>query len=219
MIIGIAGRAQCGKDTLARALQAGAAPRETRLAQTFHGAAGHVQLTSQHTRDAVQILHFADALRDVVQAAFGSRYETAAEKDAVDQWWKERLSRPALGRSDLTYYAEPTGRRILQFVGTELFRNMVHQDFWLFAMERRIASSQAKHHIIADVRFDNEAEWIRRQGGQVIGLARADHPPLQADAHASEKGVRWDLIDHPITCDSVSAVETFGAVFARHHLT
>lgn len=198
MIIGITGRAQCGKDTLAKAMR--------------HGA------VVPTNRDQCRILHFADTLRDVVEAAFGSRYETAEEKTAVDAWWDERLGSQGDGRGMIFRGTSVTGRLILQKVGTELFREWVHPDFWLFAMERRIAQSQAKHHIIADVRFDNEAEWVRKHGGLVIGLSRQDQADQSVDAHASERGVDWNLINEVHRCDSAAAVETLGAVLARTYL-
>jgi hypothetical protein len=207
MIIGITGRAQCGKDTLATAMW-----EPTRR-----------DYPKEVVPPICEILHFADTLRDVVQAAFGSRYETAEEKAAVDEWWNARLGRkpdpgPVFDAPRLLDGAPITGRFILQKVGTELFRARVSPDFWLFAMERRIATSKAKHHIIADIRFDNEAQWVRAHDGIVIGLTRQDQGELPADAHASERGVDWGLISEVHRCDSPDAVRTLGRVLSRTYL-
>ena len=41
--------------------------------------------------------------------------------------------------------------------------------------------------IITDVRFENEADWIRKNGGHVIHLTRGEAPAVRE--HASEAGV------------------------------
>lgn len=82
-------------------------------------------------------------------------------------------------------------RRLMQTLGTEWGRQMVRQDLWicvadeLLRQHRRLGSSV----VLTDVRFDNEAQWIRAQGGEVWHVAR----PLPENAHvlphASELGV------------------------------
>jgi hypothetical protein len=220
MIIGITGAAQCGKDTLARAIRIGRCtyPRyRTSDGEFMEPASGG---------DAVAVTAFATALRDVVEAAFGCRYETAEEKARVDGWWHERIyglgggpDRPGPFLGDLPV----NGRRILQFVGTELFRNGVHPDFWLFALEQRLSTSRAVHHVISDVRFDNEAKWIQDQGGFVVHLTRGV-PVMRAaltateQAHVSEAGVSHRYIDEWHTCCSKAEVEELGIQLAERLL-
>lgn len=205
MIIGITGRAQCGKNTLASAIA-----EACRGTYRDRHMVGYVQ---------VDIRAFADALRDVVEAAFGRRYESAEAKAAVDHWWHTRLARSAStfpqyeGPGRLFDGADITGRQVLQKVGTELFRERVHPDFWLFAMESRIVRSTSQHHVVADVRFDNEADWIRRQGGRVVGLYRADQGPV-TDPHASERGVDPSLVHESHRCASPAEVRLLGAAIA-----
>ncbi len=97
---------------------------------------------------------------------------------------------PGLGRSP---------RQLLQTLGTEWGREHVGEDVWLRIAGRRIASLQAAGAavvVIADVRFPNEAEWIRAQGGEVWRIVR--EPATQAAAHASEQGIPPELIDRTI---------------------
>jgi hypothetical protein len=194
-LIGITGRAGAGKNTLAEAII---------------GHAGGV------------IMSFADPLRDVVQAAFGSRYETHAEKDALDQFWNDP-TRDHSSRTRTKWLREGerdqpppkmlgdepvTGRRILQFFGTEVFRELVHPDFWLLAFARRLEGVTAPIVAIPDVRFDNEARFIREQGGIVVHLNRLNMP-AQSDSHVSERGVglEWvyDIIDTASTQETRTA--------------
>ena len=87
-------------------------------------------------------------------------------------------------------------RQLAQTLGTEWGRNLVHPDLWLILAEmawRDIQACGAKGLVITDVRFDNEAEWIRNQGGKVICIARPQAESVSA--HASEAGVSAELID------------------------
>lgn len=190
-IIGITGAAGSGKSTLAYWLTQRARIRG----------------------DHAAVMAYADPLRDVVEAVFGERYETQEAKAAVDPYWDPLLRAdhvmgpfPELGDHPVT------GRRILQFVGTELFRNHVHPDIWVMVMRRRLEDA-AKRGMrlvaIPDVRFDNEAQLVRDLGGSVIRLVRDDAPPACAGDHASERGVAEALIAatyHPASVEAIRAL-------------
>lgn len=61
-------------------------------------------------------------------------------------------------------------RFLAQTLGTEWGRRIVADDLWLRAMVRRMRPLMREGHgvVVSDVRFDNEARWIREQGGRVI---------------------------------------------------
>jgi hypothetical protein len=79
-------------------------------------------------------------------------------------------------------------RHMAQTLGTEWGRAL-HGDFWL-----RIAASYmeslddgmepAPYFVISDVRFANEAAWVREQGGVIWRIERPQAVPVRA--HASE---------------------------------
>lgn len=175
-LIGITGRAGSGKDTFAAALAA--AHPTTRLA-------------------------FADPMRDVAEAVFGSRYATQAEKAAVDPYWATRLGEEW-----------STGRKILQRLGTDVFRNGIHTDIWLMAMARRLDAVRNVQFIaLTDVRFDNEAEFVRSRGGIVVRMVNPHLPPA-TDAHASEQGVNDELVDHEFVPSSVEEIAEYAGNLA-----
>jgi hypothetical protein len=86
-------------------------------------------------------------------------------------------------------------RWFLQVLGTECLRNQVTDDFWI----RRAAVEIQKKRllvpnvriVITDVRFENEAQFIRQLGGQIVEVRR---PGLRASSHASDKPVRCDWV-------------------------
>lgn len=118
---------------------------------------------------------FADPLYAGLSAMLGISVEELADRDRKEQpidW---------LGCSP---------RMLLQTLGTEWGRNMVHTDLWVRLMDRRVseaAHAGATRLVITDVRFENEARWILERGGllwEVYG--RSDG---KVRAHVSEAGV------------------------------
>lgn len=78
-------------------------------------------------------------------------------------------------------------RHLLQTLGTEWGRSMIRQDMWLESMADRIIDrGEHANIVIDDVRFEDEAAFIRWSGGLVIHLRR---PMSVSDGHASEAGV------------------------------
>lgn len=88
-----------------------------------------------------------------------------------------------------------TGRQMLQRLGTEFGRALA-DDIWVKIAESDLAKNDSIPIIFDDVRFPNEAEMIRRRGGQVWRLARAGI--VSNDNHSSEDGIPDELIDRHI---------------------
>lgn len=77
-------------------------------------------------------------------------------------------------------------REFLQKLGTEFGREMLRGDIWLLCAQERF--NQSKNGLlITDVRFANEAHWIRSNGGRIIHILRPDAPEVRE--HISEKGL------------------------------
>lgn len=82
-----------------------------------------------------------------------------------------------------------TPRQLLQTLGTEWGRDLIRNDVWVAMLERRLAQFQAagvEAVVVADVRFENEADWVRQRGGEVWHVYRA----TDADEHVSERGIK-----------------------------
>ena len=62
--------------------------------------------------------------------------------------------------------------KILQMVGTDLYRNNVDSDFWVKMLSYQISEENPKVAIIADVRFPNEVKWIEDNEGINIRVTR-----------------------------------------------
>ncbi|MBU1282857.1 MAG: deoxynucleotide monophosphate kinase [Gammaproteobacteria bacterium] len=117
---------------------------------------------------------FADPLKAALAQLFGL---TSAHLEGA----LKELPLPDIGKSP---------RELMQLLGTEWARNLVHRDLWLLLAKQNIGAQldadQAHYNgvIIRDVRFENEAQWIRSQGGVVVHILRPDAQPVAA--HISE---------------------------------
>lgn len=88
-----------------------------------------------------------------------------------------------------------TPRHLMQTLGTEWGRKIIHRDFWVNVAAARILSCKG-HVVVEDIRFDNEAKMIRALGGRIIRIVRADHVSAAGDgSHESEKGI-WEKYVH-----------------------
>jgi hypothetical protein len=103
-----------------------------------------------------------------------------------------------------------TRRELLQTLGTDWGRKMVSADIWVKLLERRIdllatsgTASNWKHgssrFVIPDIRFENEAAWVRARNGRIWHLTR---PGRGVRAHESENGVEIMLGDTVVPNDA-----------------
>jgi hypothetical protein len=84
------------------------------------------------------------------------------------------------------YLSGRSARYAMQTLGTEWGREIMANDFWIDAFNNRIALLKAagKKVVVTDVRFDNEADAVRAQGGLVVHIDRPRAGYL--DPHKSE---------------------------------
>lgn len=81
-----------------------------------------------------------------------------------------------------------TPRYMMQTLGYEWGRQAIHPDVWLRHLQMR---ARAYNHVVVDdVRFENEAAWVRKNG-RLIHVMWGRGP----DAHASESGVSMGAQD------------------------
>lgn len=146
-------------------------------------------LTQQHHFAAFS---FAEPLKHAAQIIF------ALTDDEMDDANKNVIL-PRWGMSCRTIY---------QQLGTEAVRSVFGDDLWTrrWEMEYQYFADKADV-VVRDVRFANEAECIRRNGGVIVHIYR-DHPDTDmgaASGHASEAGVGVELGDRIINNDGTLA--------------
>lgn len=115
-------------------------------------------------------------------------------------------------------------RELMQSMGTEWGRNMVHPELWLLLAEQNLeflgqAHDTATGFVISDLRFENEADFVRKRGGIVIHVLRPD--AAEVNPHVSETGI--GIQDNDLVLHNEGALddlfgqldEFFGALTAR----
>jgi hypothetical protein len=83
-------------------------------------------------------------------------------------------------------------RELMQSLGTEWGRNMVHPELWLLLAEQNLeflaqTYDTATGFVISDLRFENEADFVRKRGGIVLHILRSD--AAEVNPHFSESGI------------------------------
>lgn len=185
----------------------------------------------EYLDDIVKVYSFADSLKqDVCMKVLGLTkeqcYGTDEQKNQLTHLFWENMpgviTEPApeattkitgrLGKyyekaaSGLVYHAPGpmTGREVMQFVGTEIFRKM-YGDVWVDATIRKIKQDRPLMAIITDVRFPNEVHGITCLGfksdypatGKILRLSRDIFKGQ--DQHESETAL--DNFDFTGSCD------------------
>ena len=164
-IIGISGPAGSGKDTLARLL---------------------------HERYGYAILSLATPMKRLLNARFGW---------TMDQWedrkWKETphyfhgcFQEPGVPPE---FFEPLSPRQWAQWLGTEVGRNTFGKNVWVDALEREWIALGWPRLVIPDIRFDNEASYVKTQGGFMVRIERPGTAPVAS--HSSESGVSARLLD------------------------
>lgn len=77
-------------------------------------------------------------------------------------------------------------RILLQYIGTDIYRNCVSEDYWVEQIKKRV---EGKYVIFDDVRFINECNFILERGGVVIFLEADELYNVYNDKHISENSL------------------------------
>lgn len=154
---------------------------------------------------AAQWCLYSYAFADPIKAAIAQLFNLTQEH--IEGNLKEVLL-PGIGKSP---------RQLMQLLGTEWGREQVHPELWLLLAAQNIAYQQEvdqSHYngvVIRDVRFENEADWIRRQGGHVVQILRPDAHSVSA--HSSESGIA--IHDNDFVVHNEGTVEDFQRQLGR----
>lgn len=95
-----------------------------------------------------------------------------------------------------------TPRQMMQTLGTEWGRACIHPDFWVMIAETDARSWMGQVDVaFDDVRFPNEAEMIRRLGGE---LWLVDRPGVVYEGDHASEGALADVLPDAVVHNSGS---------------
>lgn len=129
---------------------------------------------------------FADPIRAMLQAAL------PLEPKDFEHGRKEEIL-PEIGKSP---------RQLMQLLGTEWGRNLVHPEIWVRLAEDKVIAEHVtlgRALVVSDVRAENEAAMIRKYRGVIVHLQRK--AAARVAAHSSEAGIAVQPRDQVIRND------------------
>lgn len=99
-----------------------------------------------------------------------------------------------------------TPRKLMQYVGTELFRNQLHtlipelnfDNLWIRKFNDWIAARKDVDVIITDIRFEDEMNAVKENGGVIVKVERTLN---YTDSHLSEQFYQTVVPDITIVND------------------
>ncbi len=119
--------------------------------------------------------YFAKPLKEGCNKMFNLSDEQIRNKEKVIEPW---------GRSP---------RELYQLLGTDVART-IDPNVWIKNAEMFYKNAIGFSVVITDVRFANEARWIREKGGIVVYINR-QQKEIEANGHSSENGLTGQDID------------------------
>lgn len=162
--------------------------------------------------------HGKDSIGNVLEVGHGFERDAFARplKDAARVLWRfteQQLYGALKERTDPRWGVSP--REVLQFLGTEVGREMfpklmpqIGERFWLEHFKLRFEDLTSRQPsarvVVCDVRFPNEAQFIRSLGGVIVKVIRPDHNAFQAStAEASKSTHKSETLMDEILADVV----------------
>lgn len=228
-IIAISGRKQSGKNTVANFIT-GSILKDKSMVQDFTiNNEGNLEIKTTNIKNEVgwgildllrkdnvfldyaehelwphvKIYHFADPLKEICSNLFNIDTKIVYGND------KQKNTKINLNWEDMPENTENkkgrmTAREFMQHFGTNILRKM-KDDIWVQATISRIFSENSEIAIIPDVRFPNEIEAIKDNGGVVIRLARNVFNDQHNCESILDKDVYdWSKFDHVIENHGIS---------------
>lgn len=116
---------------------------------------------------------FAASLKDACSVIFdwpremleGDTEESRKWREIPDNWWSDNLG-----------IADFSPRLALQLIGTDVIRDNFSDKIWFLTIKNKIRKNTDKKFVISDVRFPNELDFIRENGGYILRVTRGKNP-------------------------------------------
>ena len=143
---------------------------------------GKNSVSSTFVRNGFKPESFARPLKDACASIFswprdlldGVTPSSRKWRETPDAFWSTHLGR------------EITPRGAMQWLGTDVVRETLHEDVWLLSLLKRTEDELSV--VITDVRFSNEIRAIKERGGVIVRVKRGTDPAWFKKAAAASRG-------------------------------
>jgi hypothetical protein len=233
MIIGISGKIGSGKDTIGQIIQYLTTSEETlRINPVYNQGFEYTMNYSKqkegfpfHNSDW-EIKKFAGKLKEIASMLTGATLEQLEDQDFKKQllgpeWQKviryksydeltpQQKERVSDNHGNKYLVAEewtPDYRWLLQTLGTDALRNVVHENVWVNALMADYGKNVwdptpndfiEPNWIITDMRFPNEMDAVKAKGGITIRVNRKGFPITHSKTGETHLLSREAFTEHP----------------------
>lgn len=181
MILAFCGKKRCGKDTAAQeAIKVGF----TKL--SF--AESLKRMCSEFTELPLELFtedEYKDAVLKTPIVIGSAKVNKLLECINKVQPLTEQQTEQILYKVNSSVYETP--RKLLQFIGTDICRDIVGKDFWINYIKPQITGKV----VFTDCRMPNEREFLKSLGATLVRIYRPDTDKLE-DSHFSENNLGGD---------------------------
>ena len=139
-------------------------------------------------------IEFARPIKDALETMFDIDITT------LEQTLGKEALIPGIGKSL---------RELYQTLGTDWGRDRIDTDIWVNQAARQYGRWAGFDVVFSDVRFENEAAFVRNQGGTIIHIRRNQAPLTRL--HKSESGIEY----HPLEDYVLENTGTLHEMFAH----
>jgi hypothetical protein len=127
---------------------------------------------------------FAKGVKDVAAEMFGWPRHLLEGDTQASREWREKND---------PFWSEQMGKNFsprlaLQLLGTEVGREVFHQDFWVIRLKKFIEDNPNQNYVITDVRFQNEIKFVHQMNGITVEIERGVRPHWYDIAAMANKG-------------------------------
>ena len=263
MLISVSGKINSGKDTVGKIIQYLTAKNEAILDINMPDRDYWINISFEDYFKYNMLVHkwqikkFADKLKNIICILIGCTREQLEDesfksKELGEEWWyfKGRngslISYSEYSKRNDEDLIKPTPRFLLQFIGTNLFRNQLHPEIWvnslmseykLYKETKPFVNSTLKddeypNWIITDMRFPNELDAVKKRGGITIrvnrpcdicggsGYHKMSCPVSKSGEHESETSLDKSKFDYVVDNDSdiQSLIEKIKQILIKERL-
>lgn len=219
-IIGISGRKQAGKNTVANYIN-GCVLKDKNMVENFfidddgnlgvktrdiNGETGYgifdvtrkdstfIEYAEKHLWPYVKVYHFADPLKEMAINLFDLNPAEVYGNDSQKNM-KTNIQWQSMPNNFDNKEGRMTNREFLEHFGTNIIR-AIKFNVWSEFTIKKVLSEQSEIAVIPDVRFPNEVESIHKAGGIVIRLARdLFNSDAKAECALDQKVYDWSNFD------------------------
>jgi hypothetical protein len=124
---------------------------------------------------------------------------------------EERKQREILKTACYNICGSLTGRQLLEYMGTDVFRNHLDDNIWIKLMSNKCKNYLNSGHsvVISDLRFSNEKDMLLSMGGKLMLVYRniKELEPIDRNLHPSKWLYQTFINDASYTIENIGTLD------------